>query len=311
MTVSYTLEVANVRFGGFTKLLLRWRGSIYRLLYKDLLVFCGVYLFFSLFYRFLLTPKQQDLFERVALYCDQFTNTNFIPVLFVLGFYVTLAFNRWWGQYTSFPLPDNLMMVVSGNVHGADETGRLLRRTLMRYANLSSVLILRSISTRFSLNFFFQHFNCVQLFFILLCENLKMFESLHSDFNKYWMPLTWFSNLASRAREEGRVRDDIALRLLMDELNNYRAKCSLLFHYDWITIPLVYTQVVTIAVYSFFAFCVIGRQFLNPEKGYKDHKLDLYVPVFTLLQFFFYTGWLKVTQHTHASLVETDFILIM
>jgi bestrophin-4 len=61
---------------------------------------------------------------------------------------VTLAFNRWWGQYTSFPLPDNLMMVVSGNVHGRDERGRLLRRTLMRYAHLSSVLILRSISTR-------------------------------------------------------------------------------------------------------------------------------------------------------------------
>uniref|UniRef100_A0A3P8X366 Bestrophin homolog n=1 Tax=Cynoglossus semilaevis TaxID=244447 RepID=A0A3P8X366_CYNSE len=87
-------------------------------------------------------------FECIALYCDQFTNSNFIPVTFVLGFYVTLAFNRWWGQYTSFPLPDNLMMVVSGNVHGADERGRLLRRTLMRYANLSSVLILRSISTR-------------------------------------------------------------------------------------------------------------------------------------------------------------------
>lgn len=47
-------------------------------------------------------------------------------------------------------------------------------------------------------------------------HELKKFESLHSDFNKYWMPLTWFSNLASRAREEGRVRDDIALRLLMD-----------------------------------------------------------------------------------------------
>lgn len=36
-------------------------------------------------YRFMLTPKQQEVFERVALYCDQFTNTNFIPVLFVLG----------------------------------------------------------------------------------------------------------------------------------------------------------------------------------------------------------------------------------
>ncbi|GLD50780.1 bestrophin-4 isoform X1 [Lates japonicus] len=294
MTVSYSLEVANARFGGFSKLLFRWKGSIYRLLYKDFLVFCGVYLFFSVFYRFLLTPRQQDLFERIALYCDQFTNTNFIPVLFVLGFYVTLAFNRWWGQYTSFPLPDNLMMVVSGNIHGADERGRLLRRTLMRYANLSSVLILRSISTRVHKRFpTLEHI--VEAGFMTTHE-LKKFESLHSDFNKYWMPLTWFSNLAARAREEGRVRDDIALRLLMDELNNYRAKCSLLFHYDWISIPLVYTQVVTIAVYSFFAFCVIGRQFLNPEKGYKGHQMDMYVPVFTLLQFFFYSGWLKVGE---------------
>lgn len=65
-------------------------------------------------------------------------------------------------------------------------------------------------------------------------------------------------------------------------------------------------QVVTVAVYSFFAFCVIGRQFLNPEKGYKGHNLDMYVPVFTLLQFFFYAGWLKVRQ-IHVSLVQNIF----
>ena len=35
-----------------------------------------------------------------------------------------------------------LMMVVSGNVHGTDERGCLLRRMLMRYAYLSSVPIL-------------------------------------------------------------------------------------------------------------------------------------------------------------------------
>lgn len=50
----------------------------------------------------------------------------------------------------------------------------------------------------------------------MTAAELKKFESLESDFNKYWMPLTWFSNLASRAREEGQVKDDIALRLLMD-----------------------------------------------------------------------------------------------
>ncbi|XP_062376327.1 bestrophin-4 [Sardina pilchardus] len=292
MTVSYTLEVADARFAGFSKLLFRWKGSIYKLLYKEFIVFCLLYSVISIVYRCSLNETQQKMFEKTALYCEQFS--NFIPMSFVLGFYVTQAFNRWWGQYTSFPLPDNLMMVVSGNVHGVDERGRLLRRTLMRYANLSSVLILRSISTRVRRRFpTLDHIT--QAGFMTEKEQ-KHLDHLYSDFNKYWMPLTWFSNLAAQAREEGRVKDDIALRLLMDELNKYRAKCSMLFHYDWISIPLVYTQVVTVAVYSYFAFCLIGRQFLNPKKEYSGHSLDMYVPVFTLLQFFFYAGWLKVGE---------------
>ncbi|XP_060744493.1 bestrophin-4 [Tachysurus vachellii] len=293
MTVSYTLEVANARFAGFTKLLFRWKGSIYKLLYKEFLIFCFLYSLFSVIYRCVLSEVQQELFERAARHCNKFA--KLIPMSFVLGFYISTAFQRWWGQYTSFPLPDNLMMVVSGNVHGVDEHGRMMRRTLMRYANLSSVLILRSISTRVRKRFRTLE-DIVEAGFMTE-EELKALNHLNSDFNKYWMPLTWFTNLASRAREEGRVKDDIALRLLMDELNNYRAKCSMLFHYDWISIPLVYTQVVTIAVYSFFTFCLIGRQFVRPERA-DDLKVhvDLYVPVFTLLEFFFYVGWLKVGE---------------
>lgn len=64
-----------------------------------------------------------------------------------LGFYVTLVVTRWWGQYESIPWPDRIMNLVSSNVDGKDEYGRLLRRTLMRYINLLSVLILRSVST--------------------------------------------------------------------------------------------------------------------------------------------------------------------
>lgn len=45
------------------------------------------------------------------------------------------------------PLPDALMCIVAGTVHGRDDRGRLYRRTLMRYAGLSAVLILRSVST--------------------------------------------------------------------------------------------------------------------------------------------------------------------
>ena len=49
-----------------------------------------------------------------------------------------------------------------------------------------------------------------------MAKDVEKLESLNSDFNKYWMPLTWFSNLAAEAREEGRVRNDVALKLLME-----------------------------------------------------------------------------------------------
>uniref|UniRef100_A0A673A9L0 Bestrophin homolog n=1 Tax=Sphaeramia orbicularis TaxID=375764 RepID=A0A673A9L0_9TELE len=85
------------------------------------------------------------MFEKLSIYCDRYA--ELIPVSFVLGFYVTLVVSRWWGQFENVPWPDRLAALVSGHVRGADEAARLTRRTLMRYANLSGVLIYRSVST--------------------------------------------------------------------------------------------------------------------------------------------------------------------
>jgi hypothetical protein len=62
-----------------------------------------------------------------------------------------------------------------------------------------------------------------------------------------------------------------------------------------------------LATYVFFVFTVIGRQKLdtmNPMKlppdfmrsGRMPMDLDLYIPIFTILQFFFYMGLLKVAE---------------
>ncbi|XP_037673050.1 bestrophin-4 [Choloepus didactylus] len=312
MTVSYTLKVAEARFGGFSGLLLRWRGSIYKLLYKEFLLFIALYALLSITYRVLLTQEQRHVYAQVARYCNR--SADLIPLSFVLGFYVSMVVNRWWAQYTSIPLPDQLMCVISASVHGVDQHGRLLRRTLIRYANLASVLVLRSVSTRVLKRFpTMEH--VVDAGFMSQ-EERKKFESLKSDFNKYWVPCVWFTNLAAKARRDGRIRDDIALCLLLEELNKYRAKCSMLFHYDWISIPLVYTQVVTIAVYSFFVLSLVGRQFVESEAaeplrpGQESAAalgdLDMYVPLTTLLQFFFYAGWLKVAEQIINPFGEDD-----
>lgn len=72
---------------------------------------------------------------------------SFTVCCYSTGFYVTLVVNRWWNQFVNLPWPDRLMFLISSSVHGSDEHGRLLRRTLMRYVNLTSLLIFRSVST--------------------------------------------------------------------------------------------------------------------------------------------------------------------
>lgn len=63
MTVSYQYEVASSTSGGFTRLLLMWRGSLYKLIYRELVLFVIMFASLSAIYRHALT----DLQKRYAL----------------------------------------------------------------------------------------------------------------------------------------------------------------------------------------------------------------------------------------------------
>ncbi|KAJ8251996.1 hypothetical protein COCON_G00213080 [Conger conger] len=276
MTVTYSRRVADAGLGSFFHLLLRWRGSIYKLLYRELLIFTLLYSALSGMYRFLLNESQKRLFEKLAIYCDRYA--ELIPVSFILGFYVTLVVSRWWGQFESVPWPDRLGSLVGGHVRGGDEEARLIRRTLMRYVNLSGVLIYRSISTAVYKRFpTMEHLVQAGL---MTAEELRQLEALPSAHSKFWVPCMWFVNLTMRARTEGHINNDVALTAILN--------------------------VATVAVYTFFLASLIGRQFLDPAQGYPGHDLDFYLPVFTLLQFFFYVGWLKVAEQLINPFGEDD-----
>ena len=59
MTITYTLGVSTTRFWGFAKLLARWHGSIYRLIYREMLIFLFAYYGLAMLYRLILTPALQ------------------------------------------------------------------------------------------------------------------------------------------------------------------------------------------------------------------------------------------------------------
>jgi len=52
---------------------------------------------------------------------------------------VSIVVGRWWSQYENLPFPDSMMIMLGSCLHGTDDRGRLLRRTLLRYLNLAQV----------------------------------------------------------------------------------------------------------------------------------------------------------------------------
>ena len=60
MTITYNAEVFTSRIGIFWKLLGRWRGSIYKLVWKELMVYMVLYGALSLVYRLVLGDYSKD-----------------------------------------------------------------------------------------------------------------------------------------------------------------------------------------------------------------------------------------------------------
>ena len=52
---------------------------------------------------------------------------------------------------------------------------------------------------------------------------------------------------------------------------------------------------VSLAVYSYFGATLLGRQWLDPNRV-DVKQVDYVFPFFTVLQFLFYVGWLKVRE---------------
>ncbi|KAK7105814.1 bestrophin homolog 17-like [Littorina saxatilis] len=302
MTIIYQYRVATTSLGGFLKLLVAWRGSVYKLLFKETLIFCLLYAALSLTYRLALSATQRTQMERLVIHCNSYT--NFIPISFVLGFYVTVVVGRWWQQFQNVPWPDRTLFVLCTYLNGQEERSRMMRRGVARYMLFGLLLIMRSVSLAVMKRF--PTIDTIVEAGFITKEEAETYEQTQCRYLKFWVPLMWANNVIARARREGFIETEFGLRMVLEQLADYRDKCSLCFVYDWITIPLVYTQVVTLAVYSFFAACVLGRQFLDPAKGYPDYQYDSYVPVFTLLQFTFYMGWLKVAEQMINPFGEDD-----
>ena len=124
MTVTYIQHCHTAgKLGAFLRLLAIWRGSVFQVIWKDLVVFCSLYGLISLSYRlgFSRDESMKLIFEKVCFYFGKYG--DYIPLAFILGFYVSQVVTRWWSQFNTIPWPDtiacNLLSYMPG--HGRQQ----------------------------------------------------------------------------------------------------------------------------------------------------------------------------------------------
>jgi len=319
MTVTYIQHVHTAKHSGaFLRLLAIWRGGVAKGIWKDLLFYLLLYTGISLGYRFGINSNEELKagFERICVFFDRFG--DYIPLGFILGFYVTQVVNRWWTQCMSVPWLDNLCLNLTSFMPGNNM--KKTRRLITRWTMLSNILTLRRISSSVAKRFpTYEHFIDAGLMTERELKKLEKLDQLTEGLHATtWYPMQWAQVVLRRAREGGSISSDLLYGKLQSNIQDIIAMNGTLLMYAWVNIPLVYTQLVTIAVHIYFVVALLGRQYLTPTRyigaagdyvpvppgtpgsvnlvGHDDSILDFYVPFFTILQFIFYFGWLKVAE---------------
>jgi len=306
----------STRLTGFFRLMYIWKGSVLKLIYHNILIFLLLYFSLSLLYRevFWRDEYQRELFEIICIYAQRFS--EYIPITFLTGFYVSQVVTRWWGMFTCLPFPDRIALKLISYCSGKDHFTRNLRRTVMRYVNLSTILAYRLVSQKVSRRFPTME-SLMESKLILPHEADRLSKVDHrTPHESTWTPLLWALKLLQRARAQGKVSIEAPVYSNLVSSFEYIENCNRnILNYGWVEFPLAYTQVATISVYTYFFAALFGRQYLVPRGEHRDnstfpavqlpyasdapynmHTPDFYVPWFTMIQFISYMGWIKVAE---------------
>ncbi|CAI5453048.1 unnamed protein product [Caenorhabditis angaria] len=290
MTISYDEE--------FSSLMLRWRGSIWKAVLQDLIGFYVLYYIVLTSQYYLLDEQGKEYFTGWITWCE--TGCGYIPLSFLLGFFVSVIVSRWWEQFNWISWPDKLMLMVAACLPGNENLA--VRQTIARWSTLQAAIAWAGISVRTLKRFPTERHMVAAK--IMTEEEYDLYMSTDAPQGKWFVPTIWIINLIKKQKQEGKI-DSVQMDMLLKMVYSYRDGFAMLFVYDWIKIPLVYTQVVAIATYGYFFICLIGRQPKLDQKS-MEKEITILFPIFTTFQMLFYLGWLKVGQYLMNPFGEDD-----
>ncbi len=73
-------------------------------------------------------------------------------------------------------------------------------------------------------------------------EELEMYEDYDTPYHKWWLPTLWILGKIRESRDKGAFHPSV-YRSLVCAVEDWRSGFQKMLDYDWVPLPLVYTQV--------------------------------------------------------------------
>ena len=121
-----------------------------------------------------------------------------------------------------------------------------MRRTIIRYVNLSAILVLRLVASR--IHDRFPTYESLVKANLLLPHEKERMETIEerTPYETTYLPFVWALNLLQNAQKQGKI--EIKAPIFTDLLKSFdkiKEQNRNLFNHGWINFPLAYTQVIT------------------------------------------------------------------
>ena len=240
--------------------------------------------------------------------------TGLVPITFILGFYVTTCYNRWWNQWKAIPWIGKAAILVQSLDSRQTPEGMLVRWTYMRYTLLGMAITFRSLSSSFS-----EAYPDMQSLIDAGLVSQDEVDKLERSESKNELPFEWAGEIIRRQLQKFRRGEDEEyiepwiVRQLNTNLVEWRTSCAILRGFNNHPIPLIYTQLIAFSIYFYFFIALFGRQFfLNKDNLPSTTPLyldgspaDFYLPWISMIEFLFYISLYKLAGQLYDPFTDT------
>ncbi|XP_046635190.1 bestrophin-4-like [Daphnia pulicaria] len=279
------------RFGESFRILFRWRSSIYKFIWKHVLVYYFLFYLLSILHG-VLDIERKKTFEALAKYCLK--NTNSINLMLMLTFFTTTAMQRLFSIQTMIPGTAKVITFFIMSLKTNLPEGPIIVEQFARWTVLAWILTFRVVCK--PLRKMFPDMISLQVAGIIREKERCILERVETEGNKTpraLIVIDWMLLLLKETAIHNRFTEKSNHLKVLDIVMAFKKNCGNIIKFATKNIPYALIQAAIIVVYVYGLVTLMARNFEEAgNSGFLEGIVN-YFPVIPSLQFFIFLIWLN------------------